>query len=331
MARLFSNSKYENALKQLEPIYHRKQDFTQQIRKVEIECALRPVDTQWTKRTLPYRDPGISGLLCFDVKYTAPFDVPLQSATVQIDIGPGINQPPVPTFEQHAPFARITAESFKQHITKTRTIDPQGELSAAGVAVKASGYSSTTAKDFEEEYSWSFGAGTRSEGNNTAVTQAYFKWDCESDHNRGGLRRPFDGALILQRDEDKPLRLRVKVKVGTIKKWQRLLYSGEPERFSKPIGPPFDNFLPPHTFENLRSELELEVFKRNLRLVTKEMPSLDQPVSEPTADSKPPAAFPREEEVSEVDQTINSSVDESAVATLGQDTMNDFVNQAFRL
>ena len=245
------------------------QDFTQQIRKVEIECALRPIDTQWTKRTLPYRDPGISGLLCFDVKYTAPLSVPLQSATVQIDIGSGINQSPVPTFEQHAPFARITAESFKQHITKTRTIDPQGEVSAAGVGAKASVYSSTTAKDFEEEYRWSFGAETRSEGSDTAVTQAYFKWDCESDHNRGGLRRPFDGALILQRDEDKPLQLRVKVKVQPIRKWQQLLYSGEPERFSKPIGPPFDNSLPPYKFEDLRRELETEVFKRNLRLVSK--------------------------------------------------------------
>jgi hypothetical protein len=190
----------------------------------------------------------------------------LQSATVQIDIGSKVNQDPVPTFENHAPRRRITAESFKQHITKTRNIDPRVVISVGGVAANASGFTSTTIKEFDEEHHWAFGAGTGAEKNDTRVTQAYFKWECESEHNRGGLRRPFDGALILQRDMDEQLKLCVTVKAKTIKRRHRLRALSEPEQLSKPIGPPFDNFLPPHEFEDLRNELETQVFDRNIFL-----------------------------------------------------------------
>ena len=258
MVNLFKSAKTRH---EIECWYGADQGLGQKIGSIDIKCTLR-ADSIWTARARP--GYGMSGLLYFEIKYTEEEGISIRSARVHIDVASPTNKDPIPTFEGHAPQSDFTDRAFRQHVTNTRTIDPRFEVNVAEVGVSASGYTSTTTREFDEDLQWSFAATRGNSGNgDPRVTHATFTWSCESEKNQSGMRRPFHGALSLQREQDVPLVLLVSVEATPFKPWHRLRWNRR-QQCSRPIGGPRSERLPPIEFGELCRRLESDVFNWNM-------------------------------------------------------------------
>jgi hypothetical protein len=104
--------------------YHEDQSLGQRIGRVDIRCTLKANASHWTKSTNYLEIAEITGLLHFNIEFRADASVPLRSASVQIDVGEGVNKEPVPTIKAYAPLSAISGAQVRQHIVDTTRTDP---------------------------------------------------------------------------------------------------------------------------------------------------------------------------------------------------------------
>ena len=88
--------------------YHDDQSLGQSIGRIDIRCTLKADASHWTKSPDCLETAEITGLLHFNIEYRAQASVPLRSASVQIDVGAGVNAEPVPTVKACAPLSAIS-------------------------------------------------------------------------------------------------------------------------------------------------------------------------------------------------------------------------------
>lgn len=88
--------------------YHDDQSLGQKIGRIDIRCTLKADASHWTKSPDCLETAEITGLLHFNIEYRAQASVPLRSASVQIDVGAGVNAEPVPTVKACAPLSAIS-------------------------------------------------------------------------------------------------------------------------------------------------------------------------------------------------------------------------------
>jgi hypothetical protein len=193
--------------------YHEDQSLGQRIGRIDIRCTLKADASHWTKSTDCLDSAEITGLLHFNIEFRADASVPLRSASVQIDVGEGVNKEPVPTIKAYAPLSAISGAQVRQHIVDTTRTDPHLAVTTPYGGVEGSAYSHEVNREFDTEDKWSFRAGSDSgRDKDPRVTRTHFTWHRTGrfeDYN--GLDRSFDGAIILHRKKNEALTLRVKV------------------------------------------------------------------------------------------------------------------------
>ena len=246
--------------------YHDDQALGQQIGRIGIQCTLRAGASHWTKTTPCGGSSEITGLLIFNIEYNDRGAVPLRSASVQIDVGSGINEEPVPVFKACAPLSAITGAPVKQHIMDNTTKDPQAEVTSSFGGLKGSGYSHEVSKEFDNEHRWYFKAGNCSDKRDPRVTRTTFTWMRTLLEDRTGSNRSYDGALVIHRETGKPLVLRVRVEAQPWKWHHRVKNSGSKTRDSGPIQPRFDSLLKPEEFAQRQKGIQEQILMRNLDL-----------------------------------------------------------------
>ena len=246
--------------------YHNNQALGQQIGRINIRCTLKAGASCWTKSSQCGNDAEITGLLHFNIEYNDNGSVPLRSASVQIDVGSGINAEPIPVFETCAPLAAITGAAVRQHILDNTTKDPQAEVTSSFGGLKGSGYSHAVSKEFDNEHRWYFKAGNFSDKHDPRVTRTSFTWMRTLLEDRTGSNRSYDGAVLLHRETDKPIVLRVKVEAQPWKWHHRVRYSGSRTRDSGPIRPRDGSLLKLEEFAKAQKRIQEQILAQNLDL-----------------------------------------------------------------
>jgi hypothetical protein len=246
--------------------YHDDQALGQQIGRIDIRCTLKAGASHWTKSASCMGAADITGLLFFNIEYNDHGAVPLRSASVQIDVGAGINEEPIPIFKTCAPLSAITGSPVKQHIMDNKTKDPQAEVTSSFGSLKGSGYSHEVSKEFDNEHRWYFKAGNCSDKHDPRVTRTSFNWMRTLLEDRTGSNRSYDGALVLHREKDEPFILRVTVGAQPWKWYHRIRYSGSKTRDSGPIQPRPDSLLKPEEFAKVQRSIQEQILARNMDL-----------------------------------------------------------------
>jgi hypothetical protein len=246
--------------------YHDDQALGQQIGHIDIRCMLKSSASHWTKSAPCGEDAEITGLLYFDIEYNDHEGVPLQSASVQIDVGSGINEEPLPIFKACAPLSAITGAPVRQHIVDTTRTDPRVAITTPSGGVEGSGYSHEVNREFDNDHRWYFKAGHCSNSIDTLVTRTRFTWMRTSEEDRAGSNRPFEGALVLHGRTSQNMILRVKVEAKPFKWRHRVHYHRSRSRNSDPIGPRAGTLLEPEAFARLQKDIQEQTLARNLDL-----------------------------------------------------------------
>jgi hypothetical protein len=244
--------------------YHDDQSLSQQIGRVDIRCKLISDASHWTKST---DAAEITGLLHFNIEYCAQANVPLRSASVQIDIGAGVNEEPVPTVKACAPLSAISGAQVRQHVVDTTRTDPHLAITTPYGGVEGSAHSHEVSREFDTQHRWSFMAGSdSSKDDDPRVTRTRFTWTRNMLEDCTGLNRSYDGAIILHRKKNEALTLRVKVEAQPWFWHHRVNFSRSAPRNSHPIEPRAGSLLEPEEFAQLQSSLQERVLARNLKL-----------------------------------------------------------------
>jgi hypothetical protein len=247
--------------------YHDDQSLGQKIGRIDIRCTLKADASHWTKSPDCLETAEITGLLHFNVEYRAHASVPLRSASVQIDVGAGVNAEPVPTVKACAPLSAISGAQVRQHIVDTTRMDPQIAITTAAGGVEGSVYSHEVNREFDTEHRWFFMAGSGSgKDDDPRVTRTRFTWTRTMLEDHTGSDRSYDGAIVLHRKKNEPLILRVKVEAQPWLWHHRVNLSRSTPRNSHPIEPWNESLLEPQEFAQLQSSLQERVLARNLRL-----------------------------------------------------------------
>jgi hypothetical protein len=243
--------------------YHDDQSLGQEIGRIDIRCTLKADASHWTKSPDCLETAEITGLLHFNIEYRAPASVPLHSASVQIDVGAGVNTEPVPTVKACAPLSAITGAQVRQHIVETTRLDPHVAITTPVGGVEGSVYSHEVKREFDTEDRWFFMAGSSSgKDGDPRVTRTCFTWTRTMLEDHTGSVRSYDGAIVLHREKNEPLTLRVKVKAEPWLRRHRVNFARSTSQHSHPIG----SLLEPEEFAQLQSSLQERVLARNLKL-----------------------------------------------------------------
>ena len=147
-----------------------------------------------------------------------------------------------------------------------KTKDPQAEVTSSFGGLKGSGYSHEVSKEFDNKHRWYFKAGNCSDKHDSRVTRTSFTWMRTLLEDRTGSNRSYDGALVLHREKDEPLVLRVTVGAQPWKWHHRVKYSGSKTRDSGPIQPRLDSLLKPEEFEKVQRSIQEQILARNMNL-----------------------------------------------------------------
>lgn len=246
--------------------YQDDQSLGQQIGRVDIRCTLKADDSRWTESRDVQNDVQITGLLHFNIEFNAQVGVPLRSASVQIDVGTGVNEEPVPTIKECAPKSAIKGPPMKQHIVDTMTTDPQVELTTPYGGVKGGGRMHQVSKEFEGEHIWYFKAGSPSHKDDSRVTGTCFTWTRTLLGDHASSDRSFDGAIVLHRKNDTHSALRVKVEVQPWLWHHRVNFARSTPRNSRPIKPRAESFLGPEAFAQLQKGIQGQILEQNVKL-----------------------------------------------------------------
>lgn len=218
-----------------------------------------------SKWTVAPENAHISGILYFNLEYKELGSVSLRSATIEVDVGKGVNSAPLPVFTGHAPSSTIIGMPLKQHVLKSKTLEPHVELTAPYGGFSGSGYSHGTSIEYDEEHTWSFKAGNPSDEYDSRITKADFTWMRTLPREHAGIERVDTGALVLHREKNAPLQLRISVKARPWKRNHPVRFAGCKRMTSHPIGPSTGVSIKPSDFAVLQSKLQHEVLSCNLQ------------------------------------------------------------------
>jgi hypothetical protein len=133
MSIIFS-SRPERVNKTLE-VCTTDQNLGQKIGSVDVQCTFKAKESRWATND----ETELYGLLRFNIQFTDPDSTPLKTAIITIVVGANDSDRPLFVIDETAPVNGITGVPIKQPIRKTKAIDPDIELGAAGTNVKASG------------------------------------------------------------------------------------------------------------------------------------------------------------------------------------------------
>jgi hypothetical protein len=200
------------------------------------------------------------GLLYFNMEFKEQGNARLKMANVKIDVGRSSNDEPIPIFTSYAPLSALTGAPVQINVTDIKKTDPQCEATSPWGGLQLSGRSHEVTIEYQAEHRWFFKAGAPSDSYETKATKADFTslQDCT------GLERSYEGALVLRRDENKPIVLQVTVAADAWSRFHRTQVS-RPKR-SDPIGPPSSVLNDDVDFVQLQSGLQDAVVERNKRL-----------------------------------------------------------------
>lgn len=212
------------------------QNLGQRVRSVDVQCTFKARESRWATKD----ETELYGLLLFNIQFTDHDSTPLKTAIITIDVGANDSDKPLFVIDETAPANGITGAPIKQPIRKTKAIDPDIELGAAGTNVKASGFSSEEETEVTDVHRWTFKAGLPSQKRQTRIQKADFTWTRTLLQDRSGTRRSYEGVLIVNSSKTckTPLELDVRVEVKPWHRYHSFLRGSSKHRRSDPIGPP---------------------------------------------------------------------------------------------